>query len=70
MQIEKNIEQFIRYLLIAGFLLTCAGILITIFQSGMPLNLSLVMMGIALLLMGFLFAKMFGEIINGRHKMG
>lgn len=70
MQIKRNLEKFIQYLLLAGFLLLGAGVVIAILRSGMPIELTLIMVGIALIIIGILIAKIFGEVIDGRHKMG
>ena len=70
MQIKRNLERFIHYLLLAGFLLLGAGVVISILRSGMPIELTLILVGIAMIILGILIAKIFGEVLDGRHKMG
>jgi flagellar biosynthesis protein FliP len=70
MQVRKNLEKFIQYILLSGFLLIGVGVIISILRSGMPVELNMIVVGIALIVMAYVMAKLFGEVLDGRHKMG
>lgn len=60
----KQIEGFIQYLIVAGFLLFGAGIVISILRSGMPTEFTMITVGIALIIFGILTAKIFGGFLS------
>jgi hypothetical protein len=60
----KQIEGFIQYVIVSGFLLFGAGIVISILRSGMPTELTMITIGIALIIFGILSAKIFGGFLS------
>jgi hypothetical protein len=59
-----KIDRCIHYAVLSGFLLLVAGIITSIVRSGMPIEITLIAVGILLLVVGFLMAKVFGEYIE------
>jgi hypothetical protein len=64
MNTKKIIERFVNYVLLTGFLLLGTGILISIVMSGLPVELTLIIVGIVLLILGVLMAKIFGDMLG------
>ncbi|MCW4046148.1 MAG: hypothetical protein NWE99_01095, partial [Candidatus Bathyarchaeota archaeon] len=64
---KKTIEKYINYVLIGGFLVFGVGIVTSIInqtKAGMPLDFVLILVGLALLVLGLLAAKIFGDVIR------
>ncbi len=59
-----KVDRCIHYAVLSGFLLLVVGIVIAILRSGMPIEITLIAIGIFLLIIGFLMAKVFGEYIE------
>ncbi len=63
---KKTIEKFTTYLLLAGFIAFGAGIVILIIEqsvrNGMPIELTLILIGLTLVMLGVFAAKIFGDI--------
>ena len=60
----KQFEELIQYLIVAGFLLFGAGIVMSILRSGMPPELVMIATGLVLAIFGILSAKVFGGFLS------
>jgi hypothetical protein len=70
---NKTLEKYVNYTLLAGFLLLGGGIVISIIDQiryGMPIEFVMILTGLALIILCFIIARIFGEMLNGKHKMG
>lgn len=67
MQTKGSAEKFTNYMLIIGFFVFGAGILISILNHvrlGMPIEFALILVGLTLLILGILAAKIFGDVLG------
>lgn len=58
-------EKITNYMLLAGFLLFGTGIIASIVnqvRTGMPIEMAMILVGIALVILGLIAAKVFGEM--------
>ncbi len=60
---KEDIEKIVTYLLVTGFFAIGTGVVISIIRSGMPLEMTIIVVGIALIALGMLAAKIFGEVL-------
>lgn len=64
---NRNLEKYFNYFLLTGFLLLGAGIVVSIINQiryGMPIELAMVMTGLALIVLCFIIAKVFGDVFR------
>jgi cytochrome c oxidase subunit IV len=60
---NKTIERYVNYLLLTGFFLLGAGLIVSIIEqirSGMPIELAMILSGLVLIVLCFIIAKIFG----------
>jgi cytochrome c oxidase subunit IV len=65
--VNRNLEKYFNYSLLTGFLLLGAGIVVSIINQiryGMPIELAMVMTGLALIVLCFIVAKVFGDVFR------
>jgi len=65
--VNRNIEKYFNYFLLTGFLLLGAGIIVSIINQiryGMPMELAMIMTGLALIVLCFIIAKVFGDVFR------
>jgi hypothetical protein len=63
----KAIERYFNYLLLTGFFLLGAGIVVSVINQirfGMPIELAMIMTGLVLIVLCFIIAKVFGEVFR------
>lgn len=63
----KAIERYFNYLLLTGFFLLGAGIVVSVMNQiryGMPIELAMIMTGLVLIVLCFIIAKVFGEVFR------
>jgi uncharacterized membrane protein (DUF485 family) len=63
----KVIERYFNYLLLTGFFLLGAGIVVSVMNQiryGMPIELAMIMTGLVLIVLCFIIAKVFGEVFR------
>lgn len=64
---NRTFEKYFNYLLLTGFLLLGAGMVVSIInqiQYGMPVELVMIMTGLVLIVLCFIFAKVFGDVLR------
>jgi hypothetical protein len=64
---KRTVEKFTNYILVIGFFILGAGIVISILNQvrvGMPVDLAMILVGLALLILGILAAKIFGDVLG------
>lgn len=64
---KRTVEKFTNYVLITGFFVFGAGVVISIInqiRSGMPIELAMILVGLTLIILGILAAKIFGDVIG------
>jgi len=64
---KRTIENFTNYVLIVGFLVFGAGIVLSIvnqIKSGMPIELVMILVGLVLVILGIVAAKIFGDVLG------
>lgn len=60
---KDDIEKISTYLLVIGFFAVGTGIVISIIRSALPFEQTIIVIGIALIILGMLAAKIFGEVL-------
>lgn len=60
---KGSVEKISTYLLVIGFFAVGAGVVISIIKSTLPLEQTIIVVGIALIVLGVLAAKIFGEVL-------
>lgn len=64
---NRSVEKYFNYFLLTGFFLLGAGIVVSIINQiryGMPMELAMIMTGLALIVLCFIVAKVFGEMLR------
>jgi len=64
---KRTVEKFTNYVLITGFFVFGAGIVISIMnqvRAGMPVELAMILSGLTLIILGILAAKIFGDMLG------
>ena len=64
---NRNVERYFNYILLSGFFLLGAGIVVSIInqiQYGMPIELAMILTGLVLIVLCFIIAKVFGEVFR------
>lgn len=64
---KGTVERFTNYVLVIGFLVFGAGILLSILNQvryGMPIDFAMILIGLTLLILGILAAKIFGDVLG------
>jgi len=65
--VNRNVEKYFNYFLLIGFFLLGAGIVVSIINQiryGMPMELAMIMTGLALIVLCFIIAKVFGDVFR------
>jgi len=65
--VNRNVEKYSNYFLLTGFFLLGAGIIFSIINQiryGMPLETVMIMTGLALIVLCFIIAKVFGDVFR------
>jgi len=65
--VNRNVEKYFNYFLLTGFFLLGAGIVVSIINQiryGMPIELVMIMTGLALIVLCFIIAKVFGDMLR------
>jgi hypothetical protein len=63
---KKTAEKFTNYALIVGFFVFGTGIMLSILnqiRSGMPIEIAMILAGLALIILGIIAAKIFGDVL-------
>ena len=66
---NRTLERYLNYVLLTGFFLLGAGIVVLIVDQiryGMPVEFAMIMTGLVLIVLCFIIAKVFGEILRWR----
>lgn len=64
---NRTVERYFNYLLLTGFFLLGAGIVVSVMNQiryGMPIELAMIMTGLVLIVLCFIIAKVFGEVFR------
>jgi hypothetical protein len=64
---KRTVEKFTNYMLITGFFVLGVGIVISIMNQvrlGMPVDLAMILVGLTLIVLGILAAKIFGDVLG------
>ena len=64
---NRTVERYFNYLLLTGFFLLGAGIVVSVINQiryGMPIELAMIMTGLVLIVLCFIIAKVFGEVFR------
>lgn len=64
---NRAVERYFNYLLLTGFFLLGAGIVVSIINQiryGMPVELAMIMTGLVMIVLCFIIAKVFGEVFR------
>jgi uncharacterized membrane protein (DUF485 family) len=65
--VNRTVERYFNYLLLTGFFLLGAGIVVSVMNQiryGMPIELAMIMTGLVLIVLCFIIAKVFGEVFR------
>ncbi len=63
---KRTVEKFTNYILITGLFVFGTGIVISIVsqvKAGMPIELVMILVGLTLVILGILAAKIFGDVL-------
>jgi hypothetical protein len=63
---KRTVEKFTNYVLITGLFVFGTGIVISIVsqvKAGMPIELAMILVGLTLVILGILAAKIFGDVL-------
>ena len=64
---NKTLERYVNYVLLTGFLLLGAGIVVSIVNQiryGMPIEFVMILTGLVLIVLCFIIAKVFGDVLK------
>ena len=64
---NRSVEKYFNYFLLTGFFLLGAGIVVSIINQiryGMPMELAMIMTGLALIVLCLIIAKVFGDVFR------
>ena len=68
MQNKGSLERFINYLVITGFLIFGTGVAAYIInqfvRSGLPIELTMILTGLAMIVLGIFAAKILGDVLR------
>jgi hypothetical protein len=67
--VKGTAERFTNYVLVIGLLVFGAGILLSILNQvryGMPIEFAMILIGLTLVILGILAAKIFGDVLGWR----
>ena len=71
---NRTIERYVNYFILTGFFLFGVGIIVSIINQsiryGMPIELAMIVTGLVLIVLCLIIAKIFGDVLDGRHRMG
>jgi len=65
--VNRSVEKYFNYFLLTGFFLLGAGIVVSIINQiryGMPMELAMIMTGLALIVLCLIIAKVFGDVFR------
>jgi uncharacterized membrane protein (DUF485 family) len=65
--LNRTIERYVNYILLTGFFLLGAGIVVSIIDQiryGMPIEFAMILTGLVLIILCFIIAKVFGEVLR------
>ena len=67
---KKAIEKYAAYLLLGGFIAFGTGMIVLVIEqslrNGLPMELTLILLGLTLIVLGIFAAKIFGDIPDER----
>jgi len=64
---DKALERYLNYLVLTGFFLLGAGLIVSIIDQiryGMPVEFAMIFTGLVLIVLCFIIAKVFGEVLR------
>jgi len=64
---NKALERYLNYLVLTGFFLLGAGLIVSIIDQiryGMPVEFAMILTGLVLIVLCFIIAKVFGEVLR------
>lgn len=64
---NRALERYVNYVLLTGFLLLGAGIIVSIVNQiryGMPIEFAMILTGLVLIVLCFIIAKVFGDVLK------
>lgn len=64
---NRTFERYYNYILLTGFLLFGAGLIVSIIdqiQCGMPIEFAMILTGLVLIVLCFIIAKVFGDVLR------
>jgi uncharacterized membrane protein (DUF485 family) len=64
---SRTVERYFNYILLTGFFLFGAGIVFSIIDQvryGMPIEFAMILTGLVLIILCFIIAKVFGDVLR------
>ena len=64
---NRTVERYFNYILLTGFFLLGAGIAASIIDQiryGMPIEFAMILIGLVLIVLCFIIAKVFGDVFR------
>ena len=64
---NKTLEKYVNYVLLTGFFLLGAGIVVSIIDQiryGMPIEFAMILSGLVLIILCFVIAKVLGDVLK------